>query len=71
VVPEEDGVVRVSTETRCLAHGDEARRTFAGYWRIIYPGSAIIRRVWLDAIVARAERGAEVGRREASKTPGT
>jgi hypothetical protein len=56
VVPEEDGVVRVSTETRCLANGDEARRTFARYWRIIYPGSAIIRRVWLDAIVARAER---------------
>lgn len=59
VVPEGDGVVRVSTETRCLANGDAARRTFAGYWRIIYPGSAIIRRVWLDAIVARASRGAE------------
>jgi hypothetical protein len=59
VVPEDDGRVRVSTETRCLANGDEARRTFAGYWRLIYPGSAIIRRVWLDAIVDRAERGAE------------
>ena len=53
-VPEPDGTVRLSTETRCLANGDEARRTFAGYWRIIYPGSAIIRRVWLDAIAARA-----------------
>jgi len=59
VVPEADGVVRVSTETRCLANGDEARRTFAGYWRLIYPGSAIIRRVWLDAIVDRAVRDAE------------
>jgi hypothetical protein len=59
VVPERDGMVLVSTETRCLANGDAARRTFAGYWRIIYPGSAIIRRVWLDAIVARALRGAE------------
>jgi len=58
VVPEGDGVVRVSTETRCLANGDEARRTFAGYWRLIYPGSAIIRRVWLDAIVDRAVRDA-------------
>ena len=58
VVPEGDGVVRVSTETRCLANGDEARRTFAGYWRVIYPGSAIIRRVWLDAIVDRAVRDA-------------
>jgi hypothetical protein len=55
-VPEGDGAVRLSTETRCLANGDEARRTFARYWRIIYPGSAIIRRVWLDAIIARAER---------------
>jgi hypothetical protein len=62
VVPEEDGVVRVSTETRCLANGDAALRTFAGYWRLIYPGSAIIRRVWLDAIVARAVRGAEASR---------
>ncbi|MBZ5590201.1 MAG: hypothetical protein LAO05_16735 [Acidobacteriia bacterium] len=60
-VPEGDGVVRLSTETRCLANGDEARRTFARYWRIIYPGSAIIRRVWLDAIVARAERSAATG----------
>jgi hypothetical protein len=58
VVPEGDGVVRVSTETRCLANGDEARHTFARYWRIIYPGSAIIRRVWLDAIVDRAVRAA-------------
>ena len=57
-IPEGDGQVRVSTETRCLANGDEARRTFAGYWRIIYPGSAIIRRVWLDAIIARAVRDA-------------
>lgn len=58
VTPEQGDVVRLSTETRCLANGDEARRTFAGYWRIIYPGSAIIRRVWLDAIAARAERDA-------------
>jgi hypothetical protein len=55
-VDEGNGVVRVSTETRSLANGDAARRLFARYWRIIYPGSAIIRRVWLDAIIARAER---------------
>ena len=59
LVPEADGVVRISTETRCLANGDEARRTFARYWRIIYPGSAIIRRVWLDAIIDRAVRATE------------
>jgi hypothetical protein len=62
VVPEGDGMVRVSTETRCLANGDEVRRAFAGYWRLIYPGSAIIRRVWLDAIIDRAVRGGEAGR---------
>ncbi|MBN1610049.1 MAG: hypothetical protein JW940_25710, partial [Polyangiaceae bacterium] len=56
IVEEGDGVVRVSTETRILGNDPEARRVFARYWRLIYPGSAIIRRVWLDAIVARAER---------------
>jgi hypothetical protein len=61
VVPEAGGTVRISTETRCLANGDEARRTFAGYWRLIYPGSAIIRRVWLDAIATRAGRDAGPG----------
>ncbi|MDD5564717.1 MAG: hypothetical protein PHQ91_13470 [Thermoanaerobaculaceae bacterium] len=59
VVDEGGGVVRVSTETRSLANDDAAQRTFARYWRIIYPGSAIIRRVWLDAIVARAARGTD------------
>lgn len=61
VVDEGDGVVRVSTETRSLANDDAARRVFARYWRIIYPGSSIIRRVWLDAIIARAERNARAG----------
>jgi hypothetical protein len=59
VVQGSEGVVRISTETRCLANGAAARRTFAGYWRLIYPGSAIIRRVWLDAIVDRAVRATE------------
>jgi hypothetical protein len=56
VVEEPGGVVRLSTETRILGTDAAARRTFARYWRIVYPGSAIIRRVWLDAIVRRAER---------------
>ncbi len=47
-------MVRVSTQARCLAKSDAARRALAGYWRIIDPGSAIIRRVRLGAIVARA-----------------
>lgn len=57
VAEEPGGVVRLSTETRILGTDAAARRTFARYWRIVYPGSAIIRRVWLDAIVRRAERG--------------
>jgi hypothetical protein len=61
VVDEGGGVVRVSTETRSLANGEAARRLFARYWRVIYPGSSIIRRVWLDAIIARAERIARAG----------
>lgn len=56
VVQEDDGLVRVTTETRILADDPETRRVFARYWRFVYPGSAIIRRVWLDAMVARAER---------------
>jgi hypothetical protein len=45
----------VSTETRVFANSPAARRRFAAYWRVIYPGSAIIRRSWLRAIERRAE----------------
>jgi hypothetical protein len=31
-------------------------RQFAVYWRLIHPGSDIIRRMWLRAIKRRAER---------------
>jgi hypothetical protein len=56
---EADGPDRslVSTETRVFANSDEARRRFASYWRLIYPGSAIIRRMWLRAIERRALNG--------------
>lgn len=50
---EPDG--RVTTETRVFASTDAARRSFAVYWRIIRPGSGIIRRSWLEAIKRRAE----------------
>jgi len=49
-----DGRIRVSTETRIMGNDAESQRIFARYWRIIYPGSSIIRRVWLDAIVSLA-----------------
>jgi hypothetical protein len=44
----------VSTETRVFATSAAARRRFAVYWRLIYPGSALIRRMWLRAIARRA-----------------
>lgn len=44
----------LTTETRVLATDDAARQTFARYWHAIYPGSGIIRRVWLNAIRDRA-----------------
>jgi len=53
IVPEGDGS-RLTTETRILATDESARRTFAVYWRLIYPGSALIRRGWLAAIARRA-----------------
>ena len=51
-----NGQTLLSTETRIRGNDKRARRVFGCYWRIIYPGSAIIRRVWLDAIAARAEK---------------
>lgn len=44
----------VTTETRVFASSSSVRRRFAAYWRVIYPGSAIIRRMWLRAIERRA-----------------
>ena len=45
----------VSTETRVNAPDADTRRRFARYWRVIYPGSALIRRSWLAAVRRRAE----------------
>jgi hypothetical protein len=49
------GACRVTTETRVYATDASTRRRFAAYWRVIYPGSALIRRMWLRAIARRAE----------------
>ncbi len=56
----------VSTETRVYASSASARRRFAPYWRVIYPGSAIIRRMWLGAIARRAMRAEQSGLPRAS-----
>lgn len=53
--PSGAGRTRLTTETRVFATDASARRRFAAYWRLIYPGSALIRRMWLAAIKRRAE----------------
>jgi hypothetical protein len=59
VTPDGPDASLVSTETRVFANSTSARRRFAAYWRLIYPGSAIIRRMWLRAIERRATQGFE------------
>jgi hypothetical protein len=49
------GECELFTETRVFATNASGRLAFAGYWRVIYPGSALIRRMWLRAIRLRAE----------------
>ena len=46
----------VTTETRIATTDERARRRFARYWRLVHPGSALIRIDWLRAIRRRAER---------------
>jgi len=48
---------RVTTETRIFCTDFSARTRFGVYWRLIYPGSDIIRRMWLRAVKRRAEAG--------------
>jgi hypothetical protein len=59
VVPNASGGSTVSTETRVFGSSPGAQRAFARYWRVIYPGSAVIRRMWLRAIKRRAEAVAD------------
>jgi hypothetical protein len=49
----------LTTETRVMTTDSASRRRFGRYWRVIYPGSAAIRRSWLRAAKRRAEQGAE------------
>lgn len=49
------GECRITTETRVFATDDPTRRRFGMYWAFIYPGSALIRGGWLEAIKNRAE----------------
>ena len=38
-----------------MALGDSTRRGMGRYWRLIVPGSGLLRREWLDGIRRRAE----------------
>jgi hypothetical protein len=60
VTPEQTGT-RLTTETRVYTTDAASRRLFAVYWRIIYPGSSLIRYMWLRAIRLRAESAATPG----------
>jgi hypothetical protein len=59
VTPDGAGGSVVVTETRVFANSPDAQRRFATYWRVIYPGSALIRRMWLRAIRHRATQVGE------------
>ena len=47
------------TETRIATTDERSRRSFARYWRVVHPGSALIRLAWLRAIRKRAERASD------------
>jgi hypothetical protein len=53
---EGNGWTTVSTETRLHALDPESRRATAVYWRLIYPGSGMLRTMWLQAARSRAEK---------------
>jgi hypothetical protein len=55
IEPLRDGWQRLTTETRVVANDTESREVFAKYWRVITPGSAFVRKMWLRAIKVRAE----------------
>jgi len=56
VAPNGHGGSTITTETRIYSKTQLAAQQFAVYWRVIHPGSDIIRRMWLRAIRDRAQR---------------
>jgi hypothetical protein len=56
--PRGSGIL-LTTETRFVATDDATRRLMSRYWRIIRPGSNLIRTEWLRAIRRRALRPPE------------
>lgn len=52
-----NGWTTISTETRLHALDAGSLRATAVYWRLIYPGSGMLRTMWLQAARSRAEKG--------------
>ena len=55
IVPQGPGLCLLRTETRVHAADPASREVFARYWKVIAPGSLLIRHMWLRAIKVRAE----------------
>jgi len=55
ITPQADGWATLRTDTRVWATDPVSRDRFARYWRVIAPGSAVTRLMWLRAIKVRAE----------------
>lgn len=53
----------LTTETRILALDSSARRKMGFYWRLIDPGSGMIRRQWINSVRDRAERTATLAQK--------
>jgi len=51
-----NGWSTLSTETRLHGLDAGSRRGMAVYWRLIYPGSGMLRTTWLQAACARVEK---------------
>jgi hypothetical protein len=43
----------LTTETRIVGTDPDGTRMFGRYWRVVYPGSAVLRQAWLDAVGRR------------------
>lgn len=55
IEPQAAGYCLLTTETRVHATDPASRDVFTRYWRVIAPGSLLIRHMWLRAIKVRAE----------------
>lgn len=64
------GATELSTETRVRCADAAARRAFGRYWRIVRPGSGLLRRLMLRAVREAAERAAAQDRLDDEPTPG-